>query len=249
MDGLRLTGGIVAHRPYVAVFFLAFLVLAVPALGWWRTATYSVLAFAAAWLAEYSSTRNGFPFGAYTYFQDTNDQELFLSNIPAMASASFVFLGYAGYCVARALRLRGPALVAGAAATLTALDLVIDPASLAGDRWFLGRLYAYDGPARYYGVPWSNSGGWLLLTLVVTGILWSLDRGSMRLDHALLGSTFFGGVLLFNIAVCAYLGLWGPAGIGAGLLLVVFLGITRSRRGLVNLRSAEERDRPQRQMA
>jgi uncharacterized membrane protein len=221
LDGLRLTAGIAIHRPYVAIFCAAFCVLAIPALGWRRTLAYSIVTFAVAWLAEYSSTRNGFPFGAYTYAQDTNDRELFISNIPAMASTSFVFLGYAGYCVARAARLHGAALIAGGAALLTALDLVIDPASLAGDRWFLGHLYSYDAPARYYGVPWSNSGGWLLLTLIAVGWLWGLDREAMPINHALRGLAFFCGILAFNVAICAYLGLWGPAAIGVGLLAVV----------------------------
>jgi uncharacterized membrane protein len=225
LDGLRLIGGIAVHRPYVAIFFAAFCILAIPALGWRRTLAYSTVAFAAAWLSEYTSTRNGFPFGAYTYSQDTSDRELFISNIPAMASASFVFLGYAGYCVARSARLHGGALIAAGAALLTALDLVIDPASLLGDRWFLGHLYAYDAPAAYYGVPWSNSGGWLLLTLVVVGWLWLLDRGRMSTGDALRGATFFGGILVFNVAVCAYLRLWGPAAIGLGLLAIVTISI------------------------
>jgi uncharacterized membrane protein len=231
LEGLRLTGGIAVHRPYVAIFFAAFCILAIPALGWRRTLAYSIVAFAAAWLAEYSSTRNGFPFGAYTYSQDTSDRELFISNIPAMASASFVFLGYAGYCVARAVHLRGVALIAAGAALLTALDLVIDPASLLGDRWFLGHLYAYDASAAYYGVPWSNSGGWLVLTFVVVGCLWVLDRRRMRTGDALRGATFFGGILVFNVAVCTYLRLWGPAAVGVGLFVVVIAAVAVAAKG------------------
>ena len=32
------------------------------------------------------------------------------------------------------------------------LDLVIDPLAVRGDRWFLGRIFYYPEPGRYFGV-------------------------------------------------------------------------------------------------
>src|SRR4030095_4432194 len=90
------------------------------------------------WLAEFSSTRTGIPFGFYTYTQLTRGRELFLADVPAMDSLSFPFLAYASFCLARvALAGRAPsrpvtAMVAGA--LMMALDVVIDPLAVRGER-------------------------------------------------------------------------------------------------------------------
>src|SRR5207248_10503793 len=93
------------------------------------------------------------------------EQELYISNVPFMDALSFTFLAYASFSVARAMLAgRRPsrttlALVAGA--VMMALDVVIDPLAVRGDRWFLGRVFYYPSGGVYFGVPLSNFAGWL----------------------------------------------------------------------------------------
>ena len=75
-------------------------VLLVQLLGWSRTWRFWVISWITAFLCEFSSTRNGIPFGWYHYTGSTVGQELYLSNIPFMDSLSFSFLLYASYCLA-----------------------------------------------------------------------------------------------------------------------------------------------------
>src|SRR5262249_20773983 len=97
---LRLLAGSVIHRPYVYAFFACFLVFAGYHLGWKRMVTFMVSTFLITFACEYSSTRNGFPFGPYSYIDTMRDQELWISNVPFWDSLSFVFLSYFSYVLA-----------------------------------------------------------------------------------------------------------------------------------------------------
>ena len=170
----RLLVGTVVFRPYVYAFFACFLVFALRQLRGRGTAVYLVVAWTIAFLCEYSSTRNGFPFGIYVYLDATRTRELWISNVPFWDSLSFVFLSYFSWRVAAAVRdPRAPerrmleprtALLAGLLMML--LDVVIDPVTLLGDRWFLGRIYYYPNGGAYFGVTLSNFAGWFFVGAV-----------------------------------------------------------------------------------
>lgn len=82
-------------RPYVFAFLAAFALIAVSEIGVRRTVTWSLLGYGVAFACEWSSTRNGFPFGLYHYLDAaTRDRELWVSNVPFMDSLSFVFLTF-----------------------------------------------------------------------------------------------------------------------------------------------------------
>src|SRR5688572_6440674 len=87
-------------RPYVFLFLPAFLVSAIALIGWPRTWRFWLVSWITAFICEFSSTRNGIPFGWYFYNGSTIGQELYLSNIPFMDSISFSFLLFASYCLA-----------------------------------------------------------------------------------------------------------------------------------------------------
>src|SRR3990172_9595156 len=138
-------------RPYVFLFLALYLWAAAAAIGWRRTALFTAIAWAVAFTAEYSSTRNGIPFGFYSYIPATKGRELWISNVPFMDSLSFTFLAYVSFSLAQWLRLPSGAgtreakevrrswPVLGLTAFLFMLiDVVIDPLALRGDRWFLG---------------------------------------------------------------------------------------------------------------
>lgn len=236
MEGLRLLISTILLRPYVFIFLAAFLALAVPAWGWWRTLIYIVLGYTLAWAAEYSSTHNGFPFGLYSYFQEpTADKELWVFGVPFMDSLSFVFLTFSGLHMARLVfgpLRQGPlgrwdirwaslerpiraGIWALAGLFTMGLDLIIDPVALRGERWFLGQIYRYAHHGYYFGVPVSNFIGWALLAWTIVGVFGLLDRylltrylGEWRNypADAILCVGLYAGILFFNLVVTFAIG-------------------------------------------
>jgi len=199
MDLLARIIDTVLFRPYVFFFLTAFFLASIPLIGWPRTWRFWIISWATGFLCEFISTRIGIPFGWYDYTGSTVEQELYVSNIPLMASLSFSFLLYAAYCIALCLLLPidhtstslRPSLIPlrfdPAARTsrpvflLTSLlfaliDMVIDPLALRGDRWFLGKIYVYTDPGFHFGVPLSNYVGWVVVGLISLAIYFPIDR-------------------------------------------------------------------------
>jgi uncharacterized membrane protein len=198
MDILTLFIKTILFRPYVFVFLAAFLFSAIQLIGWPRTWRFWLISWATAFVCEYSSTRNGIPFGWYHYNGSTIGQELYFSNIPFMDSISFSFLLYAAYCVALCLLLPIDRTAASSlpirslrfdlttrtnwrlwlltAGLFAFIDMVIDPVALRGDRWFLGKIYYYPDPGWHFGVPLANYVGWAVVGLISLAIYFPLDR-------------------------------------------------------------------------
>jgi uncharacterized membrane protein len=225
--------GTVMLRPYVFAFLAVFLVAGAADLGWRRVLGFAGCVWPVAWLAEFSSTRTGIPFGLYHYTQLTRGRELFLADVPVMDSLSFTFLAYASFCLARvALAGRAPSrpVTAVAAGALTmALDIVIDPLAVRGDRWFLGNLFYYPEPGVYFGVPLSNFAGWVIVGTVGVGLYLALAPSSSgRL--AWPGVALYYGVLGFNLAMTAVIGEWRLAAVGAVIHVAVALVIVHFNR-------------------
>jgi carotenoid biosynthesis protein len=224
-----LTGTFVL-RPYVFAFVAAFLVTAALDLGWRRTLRFAAWVAPLAWLSEFTSTRVGIPFGFYHYTGLTRGQELFVADVPLMDSLSFTFLSYASFCLARGALSRrrvSPAMLALTTGVLMMLlDVVIDPAAVRGDQWFLGLVFAYAEPGVYFGVPLSNFAGWMFLgTVSVGGYVAGVSRGGAGTDpHGYTGwgpckgdrygrqwwpgIALYYAVLAFNLAVTGWIGEW-----------------------------------------
>ena len=200
-------------RPYVFLFLALYLWAASGAIGWRRTALFTVIAWAVAFATEYSSTRNGIPFGFYNYIPATKGRELWISNVPFMDSLSFTFLAYVSFALAQwltfpigagqrevvAIRRSWPVLCL-AAFLFMLIDVVIDPLSLRGDRWFLGKFYEYPTPGIYFGVPLTNFLGWGLVGLVIVALFQHCDR--LLPEDAPSGSpvrTIFIGAMLYYL--------------------------------------------------
>ena len=92
MEWLTLLWGTVLLRPYVFLFLAVYLIIAILNMGVIRSVVFTVLAYTIAFSSEYSSTRNGFPYGFYSYIETTRNQELWISNVPFMDSLSYSFL-------------------------------------------------------------------------------------------------------------------------------------------------------------
>lgn len=100
MDLIVLAIRTIELRPYVFVFLAMACFSASRLLGWPRTGALFGVTWATAFVAEYSSTRIGIPFGDYFYTGSTTKMELYVSNVPFMDSLSFTFLLYASYAMA-----------------------------------------------------------------------------------------------------------------------------------------------------
>jgi len=247
MHVLRLLLGTVILRPYVFLFLAVYLFAAVTKMGWIKTVAFTLVAWGIAYAAEFSSTRNGFPFGLYIYVDASRDRELWLSNVPFFDSLSFSFLCYLGYALAvflyapllarsddfqvvdtRAVRTSWPVLFTGAFLT-TLLDLVIDPVTVRGERWFLGRIYYYPAGGVHFGVPLSNYAGWFLVALATIAVFQLLERwtvwGAAGVRHVrwggLLEPLVYLGIVVFNLAITFWIGETQLAVVGCLLFLPV----------------------------
>jgi putative membrane protein len=244
-------------RPYVFGFLAVYLTAATAAWGWRRAVAFIGWAGGLAFVAEWSSTRIGVPFGLYHYTGETVGRELYLSNVPFFDPLSFTFLSFASLGLAGQLlgggeggppagareRLR----LAGLTGLLMMwLDLVIDPLAVRGDRWFLGRIFYYPEPGWYFGVPIANFVGWVIVGAAIAWG-WALlgdrvwgdppawaARLPARPYHAL---ALYYLVLAFNLAVTAAVA--EPALLWMGVLLHVPLAVVV----VCSLRSREQADR------
>ena len=209
--------GTLVLRPYVFAFVALFLIAGARDLGVRRTLLFAAWVWPLAWLAEFSSTRVGVPFGLYHYTGSTRGTELFIADVPLMDSLSFTFLAYAAFCLARMAlgpRAGALALTVVGGVLMMLLDVVVDPIAVRGDRWFLGRIFYYPEGGAYFGVPLSNFVGWAVVGMASIGGYLALVRGALGRGPG-AGTALYYAVLAFNLAVTAWIGEW--------LLLVIGL--------------------------
>ena len=204
-------------------------------LGLKRALLFGVAGYLIAWLSEFSSIHNCFPYGPYYYLDGTRGKEIWVLGVPLMDSISYVFLAYASYSLALFIssplrRSRGMLLyvfetkkirdsiqvrILGAL-LFVYLDIIIDPVALRGDRWFLGRIYSYPEQGVYFGVPLSNFLGWFAVGFSMIYVLQRIDRylqGKGATDligykypwRFLIGPVLYFGVLVFNLSVTFFI--------------------------------------------
>lgn len=223
-------------RPYVFIFLAAFLFISLVNFGARTTLLFTMLTYAVSLACEWSSVHNGFPFGLYHYIDATRGREIWIAGVPFMDSLSFTFLGFASYTlallVAAPLYRRGadlrvldtwklrrsPRVWVMAALFMVMVDMVVDPLSVRGDRWFLGKIFWYDPPGPHFGVPISNYLGWFLVALISVAIFQLLDSrlnrnaarpaGACPLmpSRALLGPALYAGIVSFGITMLFRIG-------------------------------------------
>jgi putative membrane protein len=218
-------------RPYVFLFLVAFLVVGARDLGLRRTLLFGAVVWPVAWVAEFSSTRVGIPFGLYHYTGLTRGREFYIADAPFFDALSFTFLAYAAFCLARRA-LAGRAVPVGTKALLAGflmmmLDVVIDPAAVRGERWFLGHVFYYPEGGVYFGVPLSNFAGWWLVGTVGVAAYQacSLLTGPGGPGRIRAGIALYYAVLGFNLAVTAWIGEWGSLAAGFVFHAVITIGL------------------------
>lgn len=191
-------------RPYVFAFLISYLVIAYLFFGWKRVLVYTLVAWFIAFLSEYSSITNGFPYGDYQYTYETmvkageawkiGEKEFFVFGmIPFIDSLSYTFLSFIGYGLAIYLNspikrngikvdilynseIRHSFKVAILGAVLvTYMDIIIDPIATMGKKWFLGEMHYYVHPGDYFGVPITNTLGWFITALTIIFLFQRFD--------------------------------------------------------------------------
>ena len=221
-------------RPYVFIFLAVYLAGCSLHLGLKRALLFGVAGYVIAWLSEFSSIHNGFPYGHYYYIDGTRGREIWVLGVPLMDSISYVFLAYASYSLA--LLVLAPLLRSSwmiyvletgkirdsfqarmlGALLFVYLDIIIDPLALRGDRWFLGQIYGYPEQGIYFGVPLSNFLGWFAVGFLMIYVLQKIDRYLRRIGASdligykypwrfLIGPALYLGVLVFNLSVTFFI--------------------------------------------
>jgi putative membrane protein len=223
---LRLLAGTVSMRPYVFLFFAAYIFAAVPHLGWKRIAAFTIGGYLIAFTSEFLSVNTGFPYGWYYYIDKTSTNELWIAGVPFFDSISYVFLSYCSYSTAifilsplksvdrsmviletLSIRSSFPTLLLGSLLQ-TYLDIIIDPVALQGERWFLGRIYGYLEKGHHFGIPLSNYIGWFMVSFIMILLLQRIAVYGSNHTAPAVGVCYFPGscllpVLLY-IAVIAF---------------------------------------------
>jgi len=202
-------------NPYLVLFgvFVMRLPLVsgvLPLIGKRAAAALAVL-FAYTYAVEYVGATTGIPYGEFSY--EVSLGPMLLETIPLALPLFFVPLVINSYLLcllllgdrADALAVRVPVI----AATVVAVDLVLDPAAVALGFW----EFAEGG---YYGVPPSNYAGWVLSATVATLLIDVAFRRGELLERVETCPYVLDDMVSFVLlwgAVNAFYGAWIPVAI------------------------------------
>lgn len=229
-------------RPYVFAFLAAFLFLSIRHQGLLRTFVWLLVGYFIAFVSEYSSIHNGFPYGEYHYIYENLQGELIFAGVPVWDSISYSFMSYAGfgaalYSLPRAKLWKITLL---GAFLMTMLDIITDPVAKLGKQWFLGEIYYYANEGAYFGVPFSNFAGWFLVAFAIIGTnmglfyIFKFFRRNPELPHpAIFYPLFYFSICLFNIVIAFYIGAIPLALVNLAItafLLCITLGLRKTNR-------------------
>ena len=176
--------GTVIGRWYVTIFGLVFAWCAVRELGWRRTLAYVVVAVGVGALAENGSVHLGLPYTRYEFNSNLRGDEIFIGDVPLMVPLSYTFMAYFAFAAGRMLasgpwRTRAPRpwheLLMAWVLAVWAL-WVLDPVSRLGDEFYLGELFAYEGPGFWFGLPLGSQVGFAATAAVLLALLFAMTR-------------------------------------------------------------------------
>jgi putative membrane protein len=170
------------------------------------------------WAAEALGSQIGVPFGTYSYTDTLQPQIL---AVPLHIPLGWLMMLPPSWAVAQAITNRIKpgwqflAFIGLSALAMTAWDLMMDPMMVAWGMWF------WETPNGYFGIPWSNFLGWMLVSglitiiirpgdlpaaplLLVYTITWLLEMGGLALFWDLPGPALVGGLAMAILAVLGW---------------------------------------------
>jgi len=130
--------------------------------GWGRTVLVVLMVLVMGWAIEFLGSHTGLPFGRYHYTEHLQPQ---LGRVPLLIPAAWLMMLPPAWAVAQHITNAAPggvAFVAVSALAFTAWDLFLDPQMVA---W---RLWVWERPGGYFGIPWTNFVGWMLAAALMT---------------------------------------------------------------------------------
>jgi len=183
-----------------------------------KTVRVSMLVFLLGWAAEAIGSHTGYPFGDYAYTETLQPQIL---GVPLLVPLAWMMMLPPAWGVASAIssrfqqRWQSTFFIATSAAAMTAWDLFLDPQMVTWGLW------AWVSPGRYFGIPWSNFLGWLLVSAVITAIIrpnqlpipellliytitWILQTIGLGIFWNLPGPAIVGGVFMGLLAILGW---------------------------------------------
>ena len=154
--------------------------------------------------AEALGTATGFPFGRYNYTDLLQPQVL---HVPIIITVAWLMMLPSSWAVAAVITgaNSGWRFIAVSAAAMTAWDLFLDPQMVDWGLW----VWEDVGSFTYFGIPWQNYFGWLL----VSGIVTALARPTQLPTNPLL-LIYVTVWVLQTIGMLFFWGLVGPAIVG-----------------------------------
>lgn len=205
-------------------------------MGWRKTVAYSIGAITVGALAENGSVHLGFPYTRYAFNSELRGEEIFIGDVPLMVPMSYTFMAYLAFAAGRLLasgprRTRAPRpwmefLLAWVLAVWALW--ILDPISRLGEDFYLGKVFEYDGPGFWFGLPTGSQVGFALTAAVLLGALSWMARddvevpvdGITRHPHLVALLTYHGQV--FHLAI---VGWWIGADTIAGSAVLMWVPI------------------------
>lgn len=187
---------------------------------WGAAKTLRVVALVASlgWAAEALGSRTGFPFGNYSYTDSLQPQ---LFHVPVLIPLAWLMMLPPAWGVAQALssrfvaRWQTPAFITLGALAMTAWDLFLDPQMVAWSLW------EWQHPDGFFGIPWGNYLGWLLVSVLITALIrpknlpvapllliytitWLLQTIGLGVFWGMPGPAIVGGILMGGLTILGW---------------------------------------------
>jgi putative membrane protein len=202
----------------VGVSVTAALVIALLWGAWGGAATLRVglSILVLSWAAELMGSRKGILFGAYSYTDLLQPQIL---GVPMQIPLGWLMMMPPSWAVSGAIAgwikapWKLPAFIGLSALSMTAWDLFLDPLMVTWGMW------VWHHPGGYFGIPWTNYLGWLLVSALITILI-----RPQKLPVAPLMIIYTAIWLLKSAGLSIFWGLSSPGMIGC----LVMGGITIS---------------------
>jgi len=208
-------GGVLAQS-------LAVIVILVGTWGWRKTLIVTLIVATLSWSMEAFGSHTGFLFGAYAYTAALQPQ---VFNVPLIIPFAWMMMMPPSWAVAQVLtggiasRWRWAVFIALSALAMTAWDLFLDPQMVTWGLW------EWQSPSGYFGIPWSNFAGWLLVAALITAaakprdlpalplllvytITWLLETVGLGFFWGIIGPALAGGFVMGILTVLGWRNYW-----------------------------------------
>lgn len=199
--------------------FLAVFTILLPAWGIRKTIITTLVVAIMTWGAEAIGSTTGFPFGAYHYTELLQPQ---LTGVPLVIPLAWMMMLAPSWALAEVTvkriedaRIKRLLFVFISSLAITAWDLYLDPQMVGWGFW------AWQFPEGYFGIPWINYLGWIVVSALVTiivrpdklpvkplilvyGIVWILQAIGLAFFWGQPGPALFGFLGMGSLLLLAY---------------------------------------------